>query len=243
MRNIKLEIEYDGTNFCGWQIQTDVRTVQGELETAITQLTREKIRVHSAGRTDTGVHALGQVVNFKTQSRLSEEVFQLGLNGILPKDVRVISAVEAEDDFNSRFSAKSRTYRYNIITRPVAVGRQYAWFFKKKLNMAKMRDACSLIIGSHDFQSFCQAGADVNHYLCNVLEADWDEKSDMLIFNITANRFLHNMVRILVGTFVKIGTGSINVNDLKHILNAKNRIKAGPTAPPHGLYLVKVLYE
>ncbi|MBN2413621.1 tRNA pseudouridine(38-40) synthase TruA [candidate division KSB1 bacterium] len=243
MRNIKLEIEYDGTNFCGWQIQTNVRTVQEELEKALTQLTREKIRVYCAGRTDSGVHALGQIVNFKTESRLPEYVFQVGLNGILSKDIRVINAEEAEDDFNSRFSAKSRTYRYDIITRPVAVGREYAWYFKKKLNMAKMQDASSLIIGSHDFKSFCQAGADVNHYLCDVFEAAWLEIDDKLIFNITANRFLHNMVRILVGTFVKIGTGSINVDDMKHILKAKNRIKAGPTAPPHGLFLVKVFYE
>jgi len=243
MRNIKLEIEYDGTDFCGWQIQTNVRTVQEELEAALTQLTQEKIRVYSAGRTDTGVHALGQVVNFKTESCHTERVFQLGLNGILPRDIRVISAEDSQDDFNSRYSARSRNYRYYITTRPVAVGRQYAWYFKKTLDLEKMQKVCSLIVGSHDFNSFCQAGAEVNHHLCNVLQASWIEDSNKLIFNITANRFLHNMVRILVGTFVNIGTGSIDIDEFSRILNAKDRVEAGPTAPPHGLFLVKVFYE
>jgi len=243
MRNIKLEIEYDGTNFCGWQIQSKVRTVQEELEAALNQLTREKIRVISAGRTDAGVHALGQVVNFKTKSLLPDRVFRLGLNGILPKDIRVINAEETEIKFNSRFSARSRNYKYYIATRQIAVGRQYAWFYKKTLDLDKMQQACSLIVGSHDFKSFCQAGADVNHYLCHVKKADWQKENEKLIFNITANRFLHNMVRILVGTFVNIGIGAIEIDDFLHILEAKNRIDAGPTAPPHGLFLVKVFYE
>jgi len=242
MRNIKLEIEYDGTDFCGWQIQPDVRTIQGEVEAALTQLTQENIRITAAGRTDSGVHALSQVINFKTESLHPEYVFRVGLNGLLPKDIRVIKVEDVNENFNSRYSARLRKYRYYISTKPIAIGRQYAWCYKEPLNLKKMQKACSLVIGNHDFKSFCQAGADVNHYLCDVIEAEWYKDNDKLIFDITANRFLHSMVRILVGTFLKIGNGSISIDDLQNILNTKNRVNAGPTVPPHGLFLVKIFY-
>jgi tRNA pseudouridine38-40 synthase len=242
MRNIKLEIEYDGTDFCGWQIQPNVRTVQEVMELALSQLTGETIRVIAAGRTDSGVHANGQVINFPTTSHLPDYVFRLGSNSILPRDVRVINAQEVDAEFNSRFSARARYYRYFITTKPIAIGRQYAWYFGEALNLHIMQQACQLILGSHDFQSFCQSGADVNHYLCDIAHASWTRDNDKLVFEITANRFLHNMVRILVGTFIKIGKESTTLEQFQAILDAKDRTVAGPTAPPQGLFLTKVIY-
>ncbi|HPG38990.1 MAG TPA: tRNA pseudouridine(38-40) synthase TruA [bacterium] len=242
MRNLKLEIEYDGTDFCGWQIQPEVRTVQAEMEKALLQLTNEIIRVTAAGRTDSGVHATGQVINFKTASHLPDHVFRAALNSMLPRDIRVVSAVEVDEEFSARFSARSRTYRYYIINKPVAIGRQYTWYFGEKLNLSLMQEACRIIIDSHDFQSFCQVGADVDHYLCNVSDASWRQENDNLLFEITANRFLHNMVRILVGTLVKIGKESITLPQFQAIINAKDRTVAGPTAPPQGLFLTRVMY-
>jgi len=242
MRNIKLEIEYDGTDFCGWQIQPEVRTVQAVMEQALLQLTNENIRVTAAGRTDSGVHATGQVINFKTTGHLPDYVFRTALNSMLPRDIRVVSAVEVDEEFSARFSARARTYRYFIIRKPVAIGRQYAWYFGEKLNLSLMQEACRIIIDTHDFQSFCQAGADVDHYLCDVSDAKWCQENDKFLFEITANRFLHNMVRILVGTFVKIGKGSITLPQLQAIIAAKDRTVAGPTAPPHGLFLTRVMY-
>ncbi len=210
MRNIKLIVEYDGTDFCGWQVQNDVRTVQGELEAALEKLTRSFIRVTSAGRTDAGVHALGQVVNFKTDSNLPVHVFTVGLNPLLPRDVKVLDSSEVDEDFNSRYSAYYRSYRYHIIKRPLAIGRQYAWYLKDDIDILKMQEASSLIMGIHDFESFCQAGSDVKHYNCDVHKVLWHEKGDRIHFDIIANRFLHNMVRILVGTFINIGNGTLN---------------------------------
>ncbi len=242
MRNIKLIIEYDGTDFCGWQIQPQVRTVQAELEQALSQLTCEKIRVTAAGRTDSGVHATGQVLNFFTNSKLPDYVFHVGCNAILPRDIRVNDAQQVHENFSSRFSARARTYHYYILTKPVAIGRQYAWYFNEPLNLSLMQEACQLILGSHDFQSFCQTGADVNHYLCDVSHATWRRDNDKLIFEIIANRFLHNMVRILVGTFIKIGKESTTLPQFKAILEARDRTLAGPTVPPQGLFLTNVMY-
>ncbi|MBN1558689.1 tRNA pseudouridine(38-40) synthase TruA [candidate division KSB1 bacterium] len=243
MRNIKLIIEYDGTDFCGYQIQDNDRTVQAELQRSLSMLTNETIRLTAAGRTDAGVHALGQVVNFTTESTLPLEAFLRGGNTRLPKDILILHAEDVPQAFHARYSAKRRIYRYLISTRRKAVGRQYAWYYWSLLDLEKMNAACAQILGVHDFQSFCQAKADVNHYDCDVRYAFWHQAREYLVFEICANRFLHNMVRTLVGTMVEIGDVRLNQSvNMIDILQAKSRDAAGPTAPALGLYLVKVDY-
>ena len=243
MRNIKLTIEYDGTDFCGYQIQKNERTVQSELQRSLSMLTGETVRLIAAGRTDSGVHATGQVVNLKTESTLHLEAFLKGGNTRLPKDIRIIKVEQVPLDFSARYSAKRRTYRYYISKSRKAIGRQYAWSYWNPLDLKKMRAACKEILGVGDFQSFCQAKADVDHYLCDVRFAYWREVQDHFIFDICANRFLHNMVRTLVGTMVEIGDmrrqQSINMAE---VLRSKDRSAAGPTAPAHGLFLLRVDY-
>ncbi|MBN1478851.1 tRNA pseudouridine(38-40) synthase TruA [candidate division KSB1 bacterium] len=242
MRNIKLIIEYDGTNFCGYQIQPNERTVQAELERSLSMLTTETIRLTAAGRTDSGVHALGQVVNFKTKSRLPIEAFVRGGNTRLPKDIRILLAEDVPEDFSARYSAKSRTYRYVITRKSQAIGRHYAWYYWNQLDVKKMRAACADILGSQNFASFCQAKAEVDHYICDVRYAYWQQIDNRLIFEICANRFLHNMVRTLVGTMVEIGDVQLQTANMREILLARDRRAAGQTAPAHGLFFVRVDY-
>lgn len=243
MRNIKLTLEYDGTDFCGWQRQAHDRTVQAEVERSLSMLTEETIKVTAAGRTDSGVHAAGQVINFKTESTLPLTAFVRGGNSRLPRDVRILDAAEAPLDFNARYSAKARLYRYTISKRPHALGRQYAWHYWRPLEATAMRACCPDILGVHDFRSFCQSGADVNSYLCDVRYAWWHENEHAYFFEICANRFLHGMVRILVGTMVEIGEGRDNVRTIDEILQAGDRCAAGPTAPAAGLSLMSVFYD
>lgn len=242
MRNIKLTVEYDGTDFFGWQLQPGLRTVQDELESALSQVIRGPVRVIAAGRTDAGVHALGQVVNFKTESPLPIGAFLRGGNVLLPRDIRILNAEEVEPDFNARYSAVGRWYRYIISRRSRAIGRQYAWHAGYDLDHKSMQNAVSNISGDRDFASFCQSGTDVRHFRCNVYSADWRQEKDNLVFTIGANRFLHNMVRILVGTCVDIGRGHLARDAMCEILNARDRKQAGPTAPSHGLFLIRVEY-
>jgi tRNA pseudouridine38-40 synthase len=242
MRNVKLVIEYDGTNFCGWQRQPNVRTVQEELERSLSNIAQETVILNSSGRTDTGVHALGQVANFKTQSLLPIKTFVSGGNAFLPSDVRILEAQDVEMDFNARYSARSRCYRYAISKRPVAIDRNYAWYVSAPLDVMALQKASDYLIGEKDFQSFCQAKADVSHYICNVVSAVWKEEADRLLFEIIANRFLHNMVRIIVGTLVNVGRGKNTSEMVLEILAARDRCLAGSTAPARGLFLVRVNY-
>jgi tRNA pseudouridine38-40 synthase len=243
MRNIKLTLEYDGTDFCGWQRQANDRTVQAEVERSLSMLTEETIIVTAAGRTDSGVHARGQVINFKTLSELPLTTFVRGGNSRLLHDVRILGAEEVDPDFSARYSAKARLYRYYIAKKQSAVGRQYAWYYWNPLDINEMRAACTPILGSHDFSGFCQSGAVVDHYLCDVRHAWWLENDQFIIFEICANRFLHNMVRILVGTMVKIGEEQSSFKSMAEILASQERDAAGPTAPALGLFLIKVMYD
>ena len=246
MKNYKLTIEYDGTTYHGWQIQVRDITIQEAIETALATMTREKIRLSGSGRTDAGVHALGQVASFKTESKIPADTFFAGLNSLLPDDI-VITACEAvNDDFHARFSAKLKTYQYRIFNRfiPVAIGRQYAWQIRKKLNVAAMQQAAKHIIGTHDFKSFEGTGSPRAHTIRTVIHADLANNEDgYLIFEITANGFLRYMVRNLVGTLVDVGLEKTSTEEFKHILEAKNRDLAGVTAPPQGLFLVNVKYN
>jgi len=243
MRNIKLVVEYDGSDFSGWQFQPNAVTVQGELERSLSRLTQNQVKLTAAGRTDAGVHALGQVANFHTNSHLPVETIRRGGNAMLAKSIRILLADDVSESFSARFSARARTYRYVISKWPKAVGRMYSWHCHYKLNIDPMQRACKSILGENDFEAFCQAGAQLDHYRCNVKSAAWFEKDDDLIFEVTANRFVHNMVRILVGTFVEIGRGKRVAEDMRIILQSKDRKQAGPTVPAHGLFLVSVEYS
>lgn len=242
MRTIRLTLEYDGTDFSGWQIQKSGRTVQGELERVLSQMLKHPVRVVGAGRTDAGVHALGQVAHFRTEHPIPVEGLQRGLNALLPDDMIVREAAEAAPDFHARFSARSRAYRYVITRRRRAIGRQYAYLWEDPLDLQAMREAASRLVGEHDFRAFCHAGAEVNHFRCHVTHATWLEVGEELRFEIAANRFLHNMVRILVGTMLEIGRGKAGPDWVDELLRSGDRTSAGWTIPPHGLFLVRVEY-
>lgn len=246
-RNLKMVLEYDGSKFHGWQYQVGLRTVQGVFEETLARLTQEKIRVIAASRTDAGVHALEQVINFRTESRHSCEVFVRALNALLPADIAVISCEEAEPKFNARFQAKSKIYRYLIYNRAHrrAFGHSYCWHLPWKIDIDKMKKASSYLIGEHNFASFQAKSPDSKEKdpVRNLSRIDIIEtKAGYIIFELEANGFLKQMVRNIIGTLVLAGTGKILPETIKEILESKDRTKAGPTAPAEGLYLVKVLY-
>jgi tRNA pseudouridine38-40 synthase len=241
-RNIRLEIEYDGTDFHGWQIQPKLRTVQKEIQDKLEIILKQEVTLIGSGRTDVGVHALGQVANFKTQNQLDTESILRGLNGLLPPDVVIRSIDEVELDFNARYSAKSRLYKYRIHVGRTAISRNFVWEVSYSLDPEKMSEATNQIIGEHDFSSFCVAESTKEDNICHVTTADWKKSNKELVFEIEANRFLHTMVRSLVGTLIEVGRGYFSVSDFIEIMKSKDRRKAGSTAPACGLYLIEVKY-
>ena len=242
MRNIKLVLEYDGSDFFGWQRQPLLRTVQGEVEKAFQSLTQKEVKITAAGRTDTGVHALGQAANFQTESTLPATTFYNGGNALLPDDIRILSVEEVAESFNARFSAIARHYKYVMCTKPTAIHRKFCWHIKETIDVSRMQQACPFLIGEKDFTSFCQAGAELDNFLCDVRYARFAQTGEQIVFEVGANRFLHNMVRILSGTLLSIGQGKRQPQELKDILEAKDRRIAGRTAPARGLFLVRVDY-
>ena len=242
MRTLVLKIEYDGTGFLGWQLQSEGRTVQGVLEEAIRTILQAGLRMTAAGRTDAGVHATGQVVHFRTDSDLVVDRLKKGLNGVLPPDVRVLEAAQVADDFHARFSAVGRRYVYRITRRPSALRRHHAWHVAYPLDVGAMRRASAALVGRHDFTSFCQAASSADGTMCEVRELDWIEEGDELRLRIEANRFLHHMVRTIVGTAVDIGRGRWPEQVMAEMLEAKDRRAAGANAPAHGLCLEAVRY-
>jgi tRNA pseudouridine38-40 synthase len=242
MSDIKLLIEYDGTAFVGWQSQINGRSVQDEINKVLDQLLQEPVTLIGAGRTDSGVHARGQVASFRTDSKLGVGSMLSGLNGILPDDIYVHSVEEMPDGFNARYDARERVYRYYISLKPTAIGRFYQWYVKYDLNLDLMNTVASQIVGDIDFESFCKYEAEVNHYRCTVTKSVWTGDADRILYEVRANRFLHGMVRALVGTMVDVGRGFTAVNAFREIVAAKDRRKAGMAAPPHGLFLEEVVY-
>jgi len=244
LKNFKLTIEYDGTNYHGWQIQKNDRTVQQEIETALFTMTGERITLAGSGRTDAGVHALGQVSSFTSKTKLTPDNFQNGLNSLIPDDIIIRECYPVDKQFHARFSAKSKTYHYRILNRktPSAVGRQYEWFISQKLDIEAMKAAVCHINGTHDFKAFEGTGSPRSHTTRSVITADIERDNDRIAFRIKANGFLRYMVRNLTGTLVDVGLLKINSGDVKSILASKDRSLAGPTAPPHGLFLVNVEY-
>ncbi len=255
MRHIRLLIEYDGSNYQGWQSQKSGNTIQDILSETIVSITCNQIRLSGASRTDAGVHALGQVAVFSTESDLTIDVLKRALNAKLPEDIRILSIEETDSSFNPRFDAVKKRYIYlmSIGSTGSAFLHKYQWQLKAGLNIDSMRAAGSLLTGEHDFSSLrgsgCSAKTTVRHiYSLDIAAIQSMEfmsvsiKGDWIRISIEANAFLRHMVRNIVGTLVEVGKGRIEVSDVSAILNARDRTKAGPTAPAAGLFLEKIFY-
>jgi tRNA pseudouridine38-40 synthase len=245
MRNIKLVIEYDGSNYHGWQVQPHHLTIQEVIEKKIEIMTRQRARLIASGRTDAGVHALGQVANFQTSSQISVEGFRRGLNSLLPSDIIIKSAEEVGPEFHAQFGAKQKTYRYLILNRglPSALYRSYSWHLPFPLDLSILQKAARILVGKKDFSSFQAADPDPADAVREIFNAQWSvEKEDFLSFTVAADGFLKHMVRNLVGTLAEVGKGRISAAEFEGILEARDRRRAGITAPPQGLYLVEVKY-
>jgi len=246
LQTFRLIIEYDGSGFHGWQRQKKDRTVQETIEKALAIMTREKVTVIGSGRTDAGVHALGQVACFKTRSRLDARVFLTGLNSLLPGDVVVHACDPMPDVFHARFDVASKRYRYHILNRPIApaIGRQFVWHIRKPLDTAAMTQAAMIMLGTHDFKAFEGKGSPRDHSIRTVTYSTIKATGDgNLTYDIQANGFLRFMVRNIVGTLVEVGLGKIDSQKVRKILQSKDRSRAGATAPPQGLFLMDVTYE
>jgi len=248
MRNLKLTVAYDGTDFAGWQIQPGAGTVQGTLASAVGRITGEKVLPQGSGRTDAGVHALAQVATFHTDSVIPAANFVIALNDLLPASIRVLSVEEVPADFHPRKSAEAKTYRYRIFREAICppLLARYVWHYPYPLDENAMRQAAPLVGGQHDFTSFAavdpERGREGISNVRRIFSSQWRRESCELIYEVRGNGFLHHMVRNLVGTFVLVGKGTLNPADITRILEAKERSAAGATAPASGLYLVNVEY-
>ena len=268
MRKIRLKLEYDGGAYHGWQTQKNALAIQDIVEEKLAIILRERVSTSASGRTDTGVHAFNQPVTFRTDSDIKTERLFASMNAILPDDIVVREAIEVDDIFDARRSAKKKTYRYVILNReaPSAIHRHRSWHLRKKLDLDVMQKAAELIIGEHDFSSFRASGCTSKHPIRRVLSCSFhkgdspfvttsdpsdnsnvsgqlqDAKGDYLIFEITAQAFLKQMVRNIMGTLVGLGQGKIEFDQFKEILDARDRTKGGVTAPPEGLFLKDVTY-
>lgn len=244
MRNIKAILEYDGTNYKGFQVQRQVLTVQMVLEQALEKLTREKIKIIGAGRTDAGVHALGQTINFITDSTIPTERFALALNSCLPRDIRVLTAVQVPHSFHARYSAVWKRYRYLIRcgTSGGVFWRNYALILSDPVDVALMQEAAAYLVGTHDFRCFCAGGGEAKTTVRTITQCSLEKTGSGIILEVVADGFLYHMVRNIVGTLLQAGRGQRQPSEMLQILASKDRKQAGPTAPPQGLYLVEVGY-
>jgi tRNA pseudouridine38-40 synthase len=248
MRNLKLILAYDGSDFCGWQVQPDAVSVQGALASAIGRITGEKVLPQGSGRTDAGVHALAQVATFQTESVIPAANLVTALNDILPASIRVLKASEASADFHARKSARAKTYRYRMYREAICPPflARYVWHYPYPLDFDAMAEAATLIEGEHDFASFAamdpEKGALETSNVRVVFSSRWRREGEEFIYEIRGNGFLHHMVRNLVGTLLLVGKGTFKVSDMASVLEARNRAAAGATAPAHGLCLVSVEY-
>jgi tRNA pseudouridine38-40 synthase len=245
MRNIRLLIEYDGTDYLGWQVQPKGPTVQGMIEEKLARITGETIHLIGSGRTDSGVHAFGQVANFKTKSQLPAHSIQKALNSLLPPDIMIQRAEEVEEGFNARKQSKSKVYEYRILNRDLrsAFHHEYAWHIPQRLDLEEMKKATQILIGERDFSSFRSVGSPTRTAIRSVIRAEWKKGRDGFIrFEVEANVFFKQMVRAMVGTLVEVGKGKIDSEEFRKILDSRNRKEAGPTAPAHGLFLKEVKY-
>ena len=244
-RRIRLVIQYDGTNYVGWQLQENGVSVQQLLNEAVLAVTGETVQLHGSGRTDSGVHARAQVAHFDTNARMPADKFAIALNMRLPRDIRVLFSEEAPEDFHARFSAKNKTYRYTVQTGLHAdvFTRNTALHIHTPLDFERMRLAAADALGEHDFAAFMSAGSTLERTVRTVTRSEWTADGRYFYYDVSANGFLYNMVRILVGTMLEIGSGKLPQDAILRALESKNRSDAGATAPPQGLMLMRVQYE
>lgn len=241
MKRVRLIVAYDGTNYHGWQVQDNGITIEAELNRCLTELLGEEIQVIGASRTDAGVHALGNVAVFDTESRMPAEKVSYALNQRLPEDIRIQKSEEVPADWHPRYCASRKTYEYRIYRGefPMPVKRLYSYFTYRALDVKQMRAAAEYLVGEHDFKSFCQTGAQVESTVRTIYTLELEEQGPDLVIRVCGNGFLYNMVRILAGTLMEAGQGKRTPESMADVLAAKNRSAAGPTAPACGLTLVK----
>jgi tRNA pseudouridine38-40 synthase len=245
MRNIKVIVEYDGTGYHGWQRQPNGITIQQVLEEKIGTITQERIKLIGSGRTDAGVHAINQVANFRTSSEIGCYNLMRGTNSLLPDDIVIKKLTDVDIQFHAQYDAKSKSYFYQIYNHPVrtALSRSRAWHVYGNLDLNAMHKSIALVPGTRDFSSFCAADDDVSNHVRTVIMADIDvHDRQMIVVTIEADGFLRHMVRNIVGTLVDVGRGKLSVSQFQDIMDAKDRTKAGMTAPPQGLFLQEVRY-
>jgi tRNA pseudouridine38-40 synthase len=242
MKNFKLQVEYDGTDFHGWQKQPGLRTVQGVLEDAVERTVRERVVVNGAGRTDAGVHATGQVCNFVVETPRTPREIGGALASLLPEDIQIRRVDEADPGFHARFSATGRRYVYYLRTEPTAIWRRFAHVVTWTLDLDAMRDAAGRLAGEKDFASFTPIRSTDVPTVCDLREISIDQKDEVIAVTFRADHFLHHMVRVIVGTLLEIGRGRMAPERIEAILCKKDRTAAGPTVPPNGLFLTEVEY-
>ena len=245
MKRVKLVVAYDGTNYHGWQVQDNGITIEEVLNRTISELVQEDIKVIGASRTDAGVHACGNVAVFDTESRIPGDKFSFALNQRLPEDIRIQESCEVDADFHPRYADTVKTYEYNILNRrfELPTKRLYAAFCYYPMDIERMNQAAAYLVGEHDFKSFCSAGAQVQTTVRTIYAVNVTKADDMVHIRITGNGFLYNMVRIIAGTLMQVGTGLMEPEQVKEILEARDRSKAGPTAVAKGLTLVEIRYQ
>lgn len=242
-KRYRVLLEYDGTDFLGWQLQGSGRTVQGEIEAALQRLFGAPVRVHGAGRTDSGVHATGQVAHFDLACRLDAVTMGKALNAELPGDICVLGAEIVDSEFHARFSASSRSYEYRIVDHRIALDRRRMWMLHAALDHDATRAAVDCLAGTHDFRAFAKYVPDLPHHYCHIFHAEWEHDRGTTCFRITANRFLHGMVRCLVGSLVLVGRHRLTPADFRDILASRDHRRAPMLAPAHGLVLTRVAYD
>ena len=244
MRRFKILLEYDGTNYCGWQKQKNGYSIQSSLEGALQPLNIGKpVNVIGAGRTDSGVHALGQVAHFDLATSLSAEEVGRALNAETPRDVLILNCEEVDSSFHARYSAIKRTYVYQVLLIPSVIHRYFTWqpgfVFKKDI----LKECADEVLGEHNFASFCRSVTEANSKNCTVYESIWLGTDQILSYRVAANRFLHNMVRMLVGTMMEVARGRYGIKDFQNLLENKSKVVQVYTAPAKGLFLLKVSYK
>lgn len=244
MKRIKLIVAYDGTNYCGWQVQPNAVTVEGVLNQALTELLREEIKVTGASRTDSGVHSLGNVAVFDTETRIPPEKIAVALNQRLPDDIVVQDSCQVADDFHPRHCNSKKTYEYRILNRkfPMPTRRLDTYFFYRPLDLERMQQAAAFLKGPHDFKSFCSTNSPVEDTVRTIYGLDVYREEDVITIRVQGSGFLYNMVRIIAGTLIQAGLGVIQPEDLPAMLEARDRGAAGPTAPACGLTMIGIEY-
>ncbi|MCX8116916.1 MAG: tRNA pseudouridine(38-40) synthase TruA [Desulfobacterota bacterium] len=245
IRKIKLLIEYDGTNYRGWQVQAQGETIQGVIEERLARILGEPVRLVGSGRTDAGAHACGQVAHFTTRKGLDLSSLHRALNSLLPEDILVLKVEEVDEAFHARRGVKSKIYEYRILNRPLrpVFDRFYAWHIPYPLDWEEVKRATQRLVGRHDFSAFRSTGSPAKSAIREVFRAEWREGGEGLMrFQIEANGFLKQMVRAIVGTLIEVGKGKIDAEGFQRVIDSKDRRMAGPTAPAHGLFLKEVKY-